>query len=342
MRATPTSARYSRAYDDSFEQPEPTYPNGTHVAEVEIDPETGVTTIVRYHVVDDFGATVNPLLLEGQVHGGIAQGVGQALYERTSFDEDGQLLTATFLDYAMPRADDFPPITFETRNVPCATNAFGIKGAGEAGAIGSSPAVMNAVIDALDRAYGIAAIDMPATPEKVWTAIQAAPLAARTPLRGLPDSRRCGRVVASMNTQTSARPLLGIALKSHSTLAFTGMATLIKLVGTRYPVGEIVFFRSFFALIPVFVWVTVRDRRLDSPIRIFRTGNIAGHLAPLDRRRYGDGAWLHCADAPAHRRRHRHRLRDAAGDGRPRRGAPAASGCTSSAGRRWRSASSAC
>jgi len=162
------------AFDDEFEQPEPTYPNGSHIAEVEIEPETGVTKIVGYWIVDDFGATVNPMLLEGQVHGGIVQGIGQALYEHTVYDADGQLLSASFLDYTMPRADGVPGFVFETRNVPSKTNAFGIKGAGEAGSIGSCPAVMNAVVDALNRGYGITNIDMPATPERVWTAIQEA------------------------------------------------------------------------------------------------------------------------------------------------------------------------
>jgi carbon-monoxide dehydrogenase large subunit len=162
------------AFDDSFEQPEPTYPNGTHIAEVEIDPETGVTEIVNYVIVDDFGATVNPILLQGQVHGGVVQGIGQALYENTVYDPDGQLLTASFLDYTMPRADTVPSFHFETRNVPSKTNAFGIKGAGEAGSIGSCPAVMNGIMDALNRGFGVTAIDMPATPEKVWNAIEAA------------------------------------------------------------------------------------------------------------------------------------------------------------------------
>ena len=157
-----------------FHQPEPTYPNGTHIAEVEIDPDTGATDIVGYWVVDDFGSTVNPMLLAGQVHGGIVQGLGQALTEMTVYDEEGQLLTASFLDYAMPRAEGMPSIYFETRNVPAKTNALGIKGAGEAGSIGSSPAVMNAIIDALYRNYGIGAIDMPATPQRVWAAIAAA------------------------------------------------------------------------------------------------------------------------------------------------------------------------
>ena len=160
------------AYDESFRQPQPTYPNGTHMAEVEIDPETGVTTVVGYWIVDDFGVTVNPVLLEGQVHGGVVQGIGQALYERTVYDDDGQLLTASFLDYTMPRADGVPAMRFETRNVPSLTNAFGLKGAGEAGSIGSCPAVMNAVGDALYRACGVAWIDMPATPERVWRAIR--------------------------------------------------------------------------------------------------------------------------------------------------------------------------
>ncbi|MFN7001669.1 MAG: xanthine dehydrogenase family protein molybdopterin-binding subunit, partial [Elioraea tepidiphila] len=155
--------------------PEPTFPNGTHICEVEIDPETGATTIVAYTVVDDFGVTINPTLLAGQVHGGIVQGIGQALLERTVYDkESGQLLTASFMDYAMPRADHIPNFHFETRNVPCVTNLLGIKGAGEAGTIGACPAVMNAVIDALWRAYGIREIDMPATPALVWQAIQEA------------------------------------------------------------------------------------------------------------------------------------------------------------------------
>jgi aerobic carbon-monoxide dehydrogenase large subunit len=157
-----------------FVPPDATYPNGTHVAEVEIDPETGETAILNYTVVDDFGRTVNPLLLAGQVHGGIVQGIGQALIERTVYDSSGQLLTASFMDYGMPRADDVPSISFTTRNVPSTTNPLGIKGAGEAGSIGSCPAVMNAVVDALHRGHGITHIDMPATPERVWQAIAAA------------------------------------------------------------------------------------------------------------------------------------------------------------------------
>jgi carbon-monoxide dehydrogenase large subunit len=157
----------------------PTYPNGTHIAEIEVDPDTGAAHILRYVVVDDFGATLNPLLLEGQVHGGTVQGIGQALMEDTVYDKaSGQLVSATFMDYAMPRAADAPAFVFETRNVPCKTNPLGFKGAGEAGAIGSCPAVINAVIDALDRAYGIRHIDMPATPQKIWAAIARARAAA--------------------------------------------------------------------------------------------------------------------------------------------------------------------
>jgi aerobic carbon-monoxide dehydrogenase large subunit len=128
--------------------------------------------IVRYTVVDDFGFTLNPLLLAGQVHGGIAQGVGQALMERAVFDGNGQLLTASFLDYCVPRADNLLEFDFETRNVPSTTNPMGLKGAGEAGSIGSTPAVMNAVADALWRAYRVGHIDMPATPFAVHSAIR--------------------------------------------------------------------------------------------------------------------------------------------------------------------------
>ena len=170
-KATPE--KLSAAKDFSTDLP--TFPNGTHIAEIEIDPDTGATTILNYVVVDDFGATLNPLLLSGQVHGGLVQGIGQALMEDTVYDAaSGQLLSASFMDYAMPRALDAPSFIFETRNVPCKTNPLGVKGAGEAGAIGSCPAVMNAVIDALDRSYGIRHIDMPATPQRVWAAIKKA------------------------------------------------------------------------------------------------------------------------------------------------------------------------
>jgi carbon-monoxide dehydrogenase large subunit len=140
---------------------------------VEIDPQTGDTEVLRYTVVDDFGVTLNPLLLAGQVHGGVVQGLGQALHERTVYDADGQLVTASFMDYRLPRAADIPDIHFETRNVPSTTNILGMKGAGEAGAIGASPAVMNAVADALHRGFGIRHIDMPATPDRIFAALRA-------------------------------------------------------------------------------------------------------------------------------------------------------------------------
>ncbi len=168
--ATPTMLKVHQ----SWTPPEATYPNGTHVCELEIDPGTGQTEILNYVVVDDFGVTLNPLMLQGQVHGGAVQGIGQALMEEIRFDPDGQMLTATFMDYALPRAIDVPNFHFETRNVRCLTNAIGVKGAGEAGAIGACPAVMNAMVDALDRAAGIKAIDMPATPVKVFNALKEA------------------------------------------------------------------------------------------------------------------------------------------------------------------------
>lgn len=158
---------------ESFAPQVGTYPNGTHIAEVEIDPATGATRIVNYVIVDDFGVTLNPLMLAGQIHGGAVQGIGQALMENTVFDPaDGQLISGSLMDYALPRASDAPSFAFETHNVPCKTNPLGVKGAGEAGTIGAAPAVMNAVVDALWREYHIDHIDMPATPHRVWSAIR--------------------------------------------------------------------------------------------------------------------------------------------------------------------------
>jgi carbon-monoxide dehydrogenase large subunit len=157
----------------TFASADGTYPNGTHIAEVEIDPATGFIKIVNYVIVDDFGVTLNPLLLAGQVHGGAMQGIGQALMEQVIYSpSDGQLVTGTFMDYALPRAADGPSFIFETHNVPCKTNPLGVKGAGEAGAIGSCPAVVNAIIEGLWREYKIDHIDMPATAERVWIAIR--------------------------------------------------------------------------------------------------------------------------------------------------------------------------
>ncbi|TMJ57941.1 MAG: xanthine dehydrogenase family protein molybdopterin-binding subunit [Alphaproteobacteria bacterium] len=158
----------------NYTPPQPTFPNGCHVCEVEIEPDTGHIEIVRYLVVDDFGTVINPLLLRGQVQGGVAQGVGQAMLERTVFDpESGQLLTGSLTDYCLPRADDLPPIEFAYNVVPCRTNPLGVKGAGEAGAIGAPPALVNAVVDALGE-LGIEHLDMPLTPQRLWAAIRAA------------------------------------------------------------------------------------------------------------------------------------------------------------------------
>ena len=174
LAASPRASAQALMATDSFDPPDATYPNGAHICEVEIDPETGVTRIVRYSCVDDFGFTLNPLLLAGQVHGGIAQGAGQALMERTVYDADGQLLTASLMDYGLPRADDLPSFDFETRNIPSTSNPLGMKGAGEAGSIASTPAVMNAIGDALWRAYRVDHIDMPATPFAIYRAIKSA------------------------------------------------------------------------------------------------------------------------------------------------------------------------
>lgn len=149
------------------ELPGRSYPNGAHVTEVEIDPETGETQVVRYTIVDDFGNLINPLLAEGQVHGGVAQGIGQAIQEHVVHDEDGQLLTASFMDYAMPRAADMPMFNFNTEPVPSTTNPMGMKGCGEAGTIGAMAAVANAVADAVAD-LGIAQVDMPFTPGRMW------------------------------------------------------------------------------------------------------------------------------------------------------------------------------
>jgi aerobic carbon-monoxide dehydrogenase large subunit len=149
-----------------------TFPNGCHIVEVEIEPDSGVVSIQRYTIVDDFGAVINPMLLEGQVHGGIVQGLGQALREQTVYEFDtGQLLSGSFMDYAVPRASDLPFFSFTTHNVPSKANPLGIKGAGEAGAIGAPPALINAIVDALHRRNGVRHIDMPATPRRVWEAL---------------------------------------------------------------------------------------------------------------------------------------------------------------------------
>ena len=158
-------------YTTKESKPAPTFPNGCHIAEVELDPDTGVIAVTRYALVDDFGVLVNPMLVEGQIHGGIAQGLGQAVLENIVYDDAGQLLTGSFMDYGIPRADQMPPaVVFETLNTPSPTNPLGVKGCGEAGTIGAMPSVMNAIIDAL----GGKQVEMPATPEKLWRLARAA------------------------------------------------------------------------------------------------------------------------------------------------------------------------
>jgi carbon-monoxide dehydrogenase large subunit len=154
-----------------FEPKNFTFPFGTHICAVEIDRDTGATTIVKYVAVDDCGNQVNPLLIEGQVQGGIAHSIGQVLFERTVYDESGQLVTGEFTDYAMPRAEDIPEYTLGSTVTPTDANPLGVKGVGEAGTIGATPAIANAVMDAL-RPLGVKHLDLPLLPEKVWRAIQ--------------------------------------------------------------------------------------------------------------------------------------------------------------------------
>jgi carbon-monoxide dehydrogenase large subunit len=154
-----------------YKAPVQNFPNGCHVCEVEIDRETGVVEIVRYSVVDDVGTVLNPMLLHGQIHGGVAQGAGQVLMEDIHFDASGQLVTASFMDYAMPHAHNLCEMEVESNPVPTKTNPLGTKGAGEAGNVGALPAVANALVDALSE-FGIKHIEMPATPERVWRAMQ--------------------------------------------------------------------------------------------------------------------------------------------------------------------------
>jgi carbon-monoxide dehydrogenase large subunit len=150
-----------------------TFPGGCHICEVEIDPDTGVVKIERFTAADDFGRIINPMIVEGQVHGGVAQGIGQALYEQCVYDDSGQLLTGSYMDYCLPKADNLPNFAVTTNTTLCTHNALGVKGCGEAGTIGSTPAVINAVVDALSG-LGITDMQIPATPERVWQAIRAA------------------------------------------------------------------------------------------------------------------------------------------------------------------------
>ena len=155
--------------DAMFQGAASTFPNGCHVCEVEIDPDTGKVDVVSYSVLDDFGRVINPMLVAGQVHGGVVQGLGQALMENMVYDPiSGQAMTASFTDYAMPRASDMPDIAFAYEEIPCTTHALGAKGCGEAGTVGALPVAISAICDALDIDH----LDMPATPERVWRAIR--------------------------------------------------------------------------------------------------------------------------------------------------------------------------
>ena len=176
-REMPEGVPSSLDVDHATKEIPSTFPNGCHVAEVEIDPETGVVKIVRYSGVNDFGTIVNPMIVAGQLHGGVAQGIGQALMEEINYDSSGQPITGSFMDYALPRAEDIPPIVVGDHPSPAKSNPLGTKGCGEAGCAGSLTTIVNAVLDALSD-YGIKQIDMPLTPEKVWRAIQDAKIRA--------------------------------------------------------------------------------------------------------------------------------------------------------------------
>ena len=153
---------------------QPSFPNGCHVCEVEVDADTGKVTLESYSVVDDMGKVINPLLAHGQVQGGVVQGIGQALLEDVRFDPgSGQLLTGSLMDYCLPRADDIPRLDIEMHEVPCTSNPIGVKGAGEGGTVGATPTVINAILHALEP-FGVTDIGLPATPERVWAAIKEA------------------------------------------------------------------------------------------------------------------------------------------------------------------------
>ena len=156
-----------------FVSPQMSFPNGCHVCEVEIDPETGAVTVAAYAAVDDVGTVVHETIVEGQIHGGVAQGLGQVLGEAVVYGEGGQLLTASFMDYMIPRADDLPALRVGHHGVPCTTNPLGVKGAGESGVAGSLPSAVNAVLDALGR-RGVSHLDLPMTPTRVWAALRGA------------------------------------------------------------------------------------------------------------------------------------------------------------------------
>src|SRR5207245_1350134 len=184
----------------AFVPPAVTFPNGCHLCEVEIDEETGTVRVVRYAVVDDVGRMVNPMLVKGQIHGGIVQGLGQGLFEVLAYDDEtGQLLTGSFMDYAMPRADDVPSFEVDSHEVPTQTNPLGAKGVGEAGTVGALPALMNAINDAL-APLGVRHLDMPATPARVCRPIRDAPATGSGSAPRLHPHRRSASAPSSRAT----------------------------------------------------------------------------------------------------------------------------------------------
>jgi aerobic carbon-monoxide dehydrogenase large subunit len=172
MRAGEMAGDLAGGLDNAakFVSPQMSFPNGCHICEVEIDPETGVVAVAAYTAVDDVGNVLHETIVEGQIHGGVAQGIGQVLGERVIYGADGQLQTASFMDYVMPRADDLPPLSVHHHVVPCTTNPLGAKGAGESGVAGSLPSAVNAVLDAL-ASRGISHLDLPMTPQRIWLAL---------------------------------------------------------------------------------------------------------------------------------------------------------------------------
>ena len=206
--------------DHVVNEPVPSaFPNGCHVAEVEIDPETGHVQVVHYSAVNDFGTVINPLLVEGQIQGGVVQGLGQALLEQAVYDSDGQLVTGSFMDYAMPRAHDAPMIAVASHPVPTKSNPLGAKGCGEAGCSGGLPSVANAVIDALSD-YGIRHLDMPMTPARVWQAIE--------------DAKRqaAGKAAGKTTSMSQATEVLGAKPASHTRLV--GVVSAAHFVSHYY------------------------------------------------------------------------------------------------------------
>jgi len=168
MKVAPASGAHPFDIKHQYETDGATYPYGCHVVELEVDPGTCKVDILRYTVVDDFGNVINPTMLAGQIHGGVVQGIGQALYENAVYDEQGQLLAGSLMDYTLPRADDVPGLDIGFRNIPCKNNMLGVKGSGEAGAIGAPQAVISALCDALDVVH----VDMPATQAAVWNVLK--------------------------------------------------------------------------------------------------------------------------------------------------------------------------